>query len=82
MLKHPNKRGVEIPEVKEMTDLFVAWIGVLFRRLGVGTCRISAQEIREGLGNLQFSAVREGEDYVITLMPYGEGEDAHDGAEN
>lgn len=50
-----------------MMDIWSAWLAVLFRRLGVGECRISFREIAEGLGKLQFSAERDEYGYVIRL---------------
>lgn len=64
-----------------MMELYTAWIAVLFRRLGEGECRISMNEIREGLGQNDFSAVRVEDEYVITLKKKAETEVNHVGDE-
>lgn len=61
-----------------MMDLCVAWIGVLFKRLGVGEYRFKLKDISEGLGMLQFSAAREGDEYIVTLTDPEEGKGNHD----
>ena len=78
-----KKREVMIPKsaVDQMMDIACAWISVLMRRLGTGVYRISMADIREGLGKYRFSAVREGDTYVVRLdLP--EGADMLEGGED
>lgn len=81
MRKHPSKKPTADGGVQEMMALYTAWIGVLLRRLGEGSYRIPLCEIKEGLGALQLSVVREEDAYIITLTDMG-GKDAHDGSES
>lgn len=80
-MKKKNDRMVPQTAVNEMMDICVAWIGVLFRRLGVGEYRIHMKDISEGLGKLEFSAFREGDTYVVRLTDPEKREEDHGGDE-
>ncbi len=80
-MKKKYERMIPQKAVNEMMDICVAWIGLLFRRLGVGEYRVTMDELKEGLGKYQFSAFREGDTYTIRLSEPTPQEDSHDGDE-
>ncbi len=67
------------PGMEEVVRLYHAWLGYLLRRLGEGTIRVAAGEIRRALEDFTCTVYREGEEYVICLDRGRE--EAEDGAE-
>ena len=80
-MKKRAERTVPMKAVNEMMDICIAWIGILFRRLGVGEYRVTLDEMKEGLGKYRFSAFRDGDTYFIRLTDPDPQEDQHDGDE-
>lgn len=81
-MKKKHEPMVPQKAVNEMMDICIGWIGVLFRRLGVGEYRVSMKEIREGLGKIKFTAFREGDTYTIRLTDPEKQEEGHGGNES
>ncbi len=62
--------------VLETFRLYHAWLGYLLRRLGETEIRVPVAELTRALGQTSCAARREGNEYVITLIPQ-EGEVPH-----
>ena len=88
-MREKKKQSFTIAEVDELVNLYNAWFAVLLRALGTGEYRVSREEFREGLGNVQCNLLRDEDTYVIVLSTADgtpepasdEGEVLHDGEE-
>ncbi len=71
-MKKRSLDGREARAVEEALRLYHAWLAYLLMRLGEGTVRVPAEDIRRALEGFTCTVSRDGEDYVIALGKGGE----------